>query len=300
MMTAVVNKLKEENLDRSFHYESISEKDLQKLRKPESFNLMNPRELQEKVFFDIVLCLGRRGQEGLRKLHKNSFTILVDDSGLEFAEMTYHEKTKNHRTVDGQQGKPRIYATGLESCPLRSLKIYLSRLDKDTSDFFVKQKCSKDFHPEFDNIWFTSKPLGRNSIGGMMKAISKRLSLSMIYTNHCIRATCVTELSANGLEARQIMRVTGHKCESSLRSYEKDNTVSQKRRISSILSGNSVTVNRSIVQSTTSTLAFSETQTQREETHHELIAPSTMTTAQTGRMTFSNNTNCTFNIYTQK
>ena len=134
-----------------------------------------------------------------------------------------------------------------------------------------------------------------------MKAISKRLSISMIYTNHCIRATCVTELSANGLEARQIMRVTGHRCESSLRTYEKDNTVAQKRLTSSILSGNSVTVNRSIVQqSTTSTLAFSETQTQREETHHELIAPSTVTTAQTGRMTFSNNTNCTFNIYTQK
>ena len=165
--------------------------------------------------------------------------------------------------------------------------------------FFVKQKSSKDFHPEFDNVWFTSKPIGRNTTGGMMKAISKRLSLSNTYTNHCIRATCVTELAANGLEPRQIMRVTGHPCESSLRTYEKDNTVAQKRRISSILSGNSVTFNSSIVQqSSTSTLAFSET-CQREETHHvnELIAPST---AQTGRMTFSNNTNCTFNIYSQK
>ena len=105
-MTAVVNKLKEDSLDTSHHYESISEKDLQKIRKPESFNLMNPRELQEKVFFDIVLCLGRRGQEGLRKLTKKSFTILVDDSGLEFAEMTYNEKTKITKKWMGNKRSP--------------------------------------------------------------------------------------------------------------------------------------------------------------------------------------------------
>ena len=69
----------------------------------------------------------------------------------------------------------------------------------------------------------------------MMKKISKRLNLSRIYTNHCIRATCVTMLSAHGLEARHIMRVTGHKSESSLRSYDNDNSEKQKRLISSIL-----------------------------------------------------------------
>ena len=83
--------------------------------------------------------------------------------------------------------------------------------------------------------WYTSKPIGINELGGFMKNISKRLSLSKIYTNHCIRATTVTVLSAEGLEARHIMRVTGHRCESSLRSYDHDNTIIQKRKISEIL-----------------------------------------------------------------
>ena len=84
-------------------------------------------------------------------------------------------------------------------------------------------------------IWLTNAVLGVNSIANFMKQISQRLNLSNIYTNHCIRATVVTLLSAHGFESRQIMRVTGHKSESSLKSYDKDNAVGLKRKISNVL-----------------------------------------------------------------
>ena len=52
-----------------------------------------------------------------------------------------------------------------------------------------------------------------------MKAISKQAKLSREYTNHSIRATSVTILDRCRFEARHIMCVSGHKSETSIRSY---------------------------------------------------------------------------------
>ena len=54
-----------------------------------------------------------------------------------------------------------------------------------------------------------------------MSSISKELKLSQKYTNHCIRATAVLLLDECNFEAHHIMRVSGHKSESSIRSYSK-------------------------------------------------------------------------------
>ena len=52
-----------------------------------------------------------------------------------------------------------------------------------------------------------------------MSLISKELKLSQKYTNHCIRAAAVSLLDKCNFEACHIMRVFGHKSESSIRSY---------------------------------------------------------------------------------
>ena len=39
----------------------------------------------------------------------------------------------------------------------------------------------------------------------------------MIYTNHSIRATAITEMDEAGIDTRHIMHVSGHKSESSIK-----------------------------------------------------------------------------------
>ena len=68
-----------------------------------------------------------------------------------------------------------------------------------------------------------------------MKNISIDAGLSMLYTNHSIRATCITVLDKAGNEARHIMSVSGHKNESSIRSYSQTD-ITMKRKMSDMLS----------------------------------------------------------------
>ena len=63
----------------------------------------------------------------------------------------------------------------------------------------------------------------------MMKKISKEADLSKIYSNHSTRATAVTILDKSGFEARHIMSASGHRSESSIRSYSKTDEATKKR-----------------------------------------------------------------------
>ena len=52
-----------------------------------------------------------------------------------------------------------------------------------------------------------------------MKILSKHAQLSREYTNLSIRATSATIVDQYGFEARHIMCISGHKSETSIRSY---------------------------------------------------------------------------------
>jgi hypothetical protein len=69
-----------------------------------------------------------------------------------------------------------------------------------------------------------------------MKTLSKLAGLSITYTNHCLRATCITTLDKQGFEARQIMSVSGQKSETSIRSYSRHVSEQKKREMSLALS----------------------------------------------------------------
>lgn len=177
------------------------------------FDLNTPKGLQDKVFIDFMLYFCNRGRENLRELKKSDFMI---DQNNEYIDMKDHA-TKNHRGDihdDVSQGG-RIYKIGTRLCPFGSFVIYLSKLNPSCEYFFQRPKYARDMkNPE---VWYDNMTLGKNTLGSKMKALSKEAGLSREYTNHCLRATSITLLDS--FEARHVMTVSGHKSESSIRSY---------------------------------------------------------------------------------
>lgn len=69
-----------------------------------------------------------------------------------------------------------------------------------------------------------------------MAEISKIGKLSTVYRNHSVRATSITIMDLAGISSRHIMKVSGHKSETSFKSYSNFVSVNKKREISDTLS----------------------------------------------------------------
>ena len=103
-------------------------------------------------------------------------------------------------------------------CPVKIYELYLSKLNPDVDFLWQRPKLQiEDPH----SYWYDAAPVGCDPLNAAMRFISEKSQLSTINTNHCIRATVVTNLDQEGYEARDIMATTGHKSETSIRSYSK-------------------------------------------------------------------------------
>lgn len=120
-----------------------------------------------------------------------------------------------------------MYKTKTELCSVSSFLKYLSKRSSNCETLFP---TPRDSFFDDDNVWYQNRVLGKNKLGSMMTIISKRAQLSHSYTNHCIRATTITGFSYAGFEVRHIMTVSGHRNESSVKSYVRDTTSEQKRQ----------------------------------------------------------------------
>lgn len=118
------------------------------------------------------------------------------------------------------------------NCPVTSFEKYLSKLHPKIDCLW--QRPLDSFEPD-SQIWYCMAPLGKGKLAGMMGDISKLAHMSKRYTNHCIRATTISELDRNGIEARHMVRVTGHKSEMSIRSYSRRLCDEKQQEISDTL-----------------------------------------------------------------
>ena len=112
------------------------------------------------------------------------------------------------------------------NCPVVSFELHLSHLHPSNEFLFQPPKRNASTS---EDVWYDNMVVGERTLGEKMKNISREAKLSKCYTNHSIRATAVTILDKSGFEARQIMAVSGHKNEASIRSYSKTDICTKKK-----------------------------------------------------------------------
>lgn len=201
------------------HRPSLDENDVKKLYTSGVFNQNTPAGLQQKVWFELMIYIFRRGRQNLRDLKKDHFTVQTDSDGRQYVAQATDEMTKKTREDNQSSRKDagRMYETGDENCPVVSFKSFVSKLNPDCDTFF---QTPKDVVPTRSlSIWYTNCPLGKYPLGNMMGHLSKTAKLSKLYTNHCLRATCISILDVSGLAAREFCQVPGHANEAGLSSY---------------------------------------------------------------------------------
>ncbi len=179
-------------------------------------------------------------------LHKKLRVVKTAD-GEEFFELNKSEPgvvliSKNHTggldgSEDHSDGKIFPLATS-RGCTVKVLKLYLSHLNPKSEALFQRPKDlnSAKFNPLTDNIWYEQRPLGHNTLENMLRKMTERVGIVSYLTNHSLRTTTVTVLSANNIETRKIKAITGHKSDTSIESYCERPTLKQFKEMSSVLS----------------------------------------------------------------
>ena len=235
VFVALLKELRREGRDKTQHKEPTAPADMGKLYQSGVLSNDNPKELQNKVYFELSYHFARRGRERLRELRKDSFSARKDSEGVEYVYASYHEKEKNHSGVDPKEMEKQVIMCaqpGDPRCPVYSFKLYMSKLHDECNAFFQRPKVNVK---KTDAVWYYKAPVGQNKLGSMMSDISKAAELSRIYTNHCIRATTATALHQAGVESNRIAYVTGHRSTDSLKHYISGPSEKQKKNASEIL-----------------------------------------------------------------
>ena len=152
---------------------------------------------------------------------------MSDATGTKFVYQAIDEVTKNHQDDDSTYGG-NMYATDGNMCPVYTFELYLEVLNCGNNYLFQRARSGYFVRGQamFDNV-----RKGATVLGDMMATISTDAELSKRYTNHCIRATCVSLLDEN-YDPTQIMGVSMHKSLSSILSYRGRVKKSKKRDMS--------------------------------------------------------------------
>ena len=209
----------------------------------------DPVALRFRVWYLLGIHFVSRGGEFHHQLSINSFKFESDEMGSEFLSISHETHQKNHQgglddATEETQDK-RMYAVpNSPSCPLSTIKHFLSRCDPAAKSLF-NQCCKEALRcPSMYNTWYNVTPVKVKNFSAFMPDICKNAGVKR-YTGHSLRSTAITAMSDAGLTDRSIMFMSDHKCEESLKSYCRRPSTVQKHTISSVLdkvaTGNSST-----------------------------------------------------------
>ena len=188
---------------------------------------VGPRQLMNKVMFDVRYNMCRRGGENYLKMTRDTFKLCYDQkTGIAFVRKIEDEHTKNHNDNDNMEiitgFMPQIVDSNgrpHKLCPVRSFENYINALNEKCTGLWQKDSPANFKKGQFP--WYENLTIGKNPIATFMSKLSDKAGLSQIYTNHSICATGITNHTRYHYNPKQIMAITGHKSIQSLSVYQR-------------------------------------------------------------------------------
>ncbi|XP_069132861.1 uncharacterized protein [Argopecten irradians] len=171
----------------------LTVEDIAQLVSSDTLSCNSPTALQRKVWIDLVLHFGIKGSFAIGAITKDAFTQEQDSRGKAYYHLNMDQiiaKVEHHSELKDWYWYSRMYEVqGSPHCPVKSLSLYLSKLDSGHSEFFQRPLVvEKDSDPRRFPIWYSGS-IGYKNTVKMMAGISKKAGLSRVYTNICLRAT---------------------------------------------------------------------------------------------------------------
>ena len=157
-----------------------------------------------------------------------------------------------------------MFATSGPRCIVELFKQYKLRRPeqlRNTGKFYLQP-----INNPVTEVWFKILPMGKNSIGDLMKDMKlnsplKDLCPDKRLTNHTARKTVVKKLQSQGVQRSDIISITGHTTTRGLDAYDEGDHGFQ-RVLSNMIDGTASTSNKS-AQAPSSTCSMTVLNTER-------------------------------------
>lgn len=192
------------------------------------------------MWYLLSLHFGFRGSHESRQLKMGDVILKEDSKGEAYLEFSERLSKTRKGSGDTRAFNPKAWACGSDRCPVYIYNVYNSRKPKhmlaDGKPYYLAINHMRK--PNAD-IWFSSAPLGHNSITKLMKTAGVRAGIQRNLTNHIVRKTSITTLVQAGVPFSMIAQHSGHKNVDSIRHYAVA-SVGQQKVMSSILAHKSV------------------------------------------------------------
>ena len=95
----------------------------------------------------------------------------------------------------------------------------------DSPFYLAINYASKDFSR---HSWYKAAPLGKNSLGVLLRKITSDANLKGKFSNHSVRKTGITNLLHAGVAPNLVQQMSGHKSLDSLKNYATASANQQK------------------------------------------------------------------------
>lgn len=201
------------------HKDAITEEDKVRLRAyfADVLETQDTYKLQSFCWFNIARHFALRGGEVFARIKRTDFDFRVDEEKKEYVVLKTDFLTKNS---PGGISSREFKSCGMlkDEVQVQALRRLLARLHPNQERMF--QRVLPGVR-SVNGPWFMNAPLGHNALSDMMPLLSVRARLSNRYTNHCVRASVVTDLKDAGYSNHEVCAVTGHKNEASVQHYDR-------------------------------------------------------------------------------